>query len=318
MQTEDFAQLLGDIKHELTDRPTASFGIIGLTPVTLELVAFFRTVGATDQLIGTYVAASAASNPSAKAFPQLRLDRPDVVVIASDDSKEDLIEQAAPHLLPATKILLAGYGHFAFRDPIFEHELRETLVPSLANGYPHTLVHLYQCLQNAARRGLEGVVVEFGMFKGGTTMLLSRFVERLGRGWKVIGFDTFSGFPPPRSPLDMYAHPGCQFHDEQTVRRYLAGRNVEIIAGDIVATASRLRDEDLVVAFVDTDNFTPASAVLEIIQDRILPGGAIVFDHFTGRNRFRYTLGERLAAKRLLADRRYVSLHDTGVFFRQL
>jgi hypothetical protein len=68
---------------------------------------------------------------------------------------------------------------------------------------------------------------------------------------------------------------------------------------------------------VDTDNFTSASAVLDIIQDRVALGGAIVFDHFTGRNRFLYTLGERFAAKRLLEDYRYFNLHDTGVFIKQ-
>jgi hypothetical protein len=317
MQSEDYAQLLGDVRLELANRPESSFGIIGHTSLTFDLIAFFRSIGAMDRLLGTYAAVPLRSVIPSKIFQQLQVDRPDIVIVASDESKEDLIEQALPYLSPATKILLAGYGHFSFRDPIFEHERHEALVPSLANGYPHTLVHLYQCLQNAARRGLEGVVVEFGMFKGGTTMLLSRFVERHGKNWKVIGFDTFSGFPAPRSPLDMYAHVGCQFHDEETVRRYVAGRNIEIVSGDIVATASRLRGEDIVVAFVDTDNFTPASAVLDVIQDRVLPGGAIVFDHFTGRNRFRYTLGERLAAKRLLADHRYVNFHDTGVFFRQ-
>jgi O-methyltransferase len=72
-------------------------------------------------------------------------------------------------------------------------------VPSLANGYPNSLVHLYQCLANAARLGLSGAVAEFGMFKGGTTMFLSRVIKRLGASWPVIGFDTFGGFPPRRS-----------------------------------------------------------------------------------------------------------------------
>ena len=74
----------------------------------------------------------------------------------------------------------------------------QLLVPSLTNGYPHSLVHLYQCLVNAARLGLSGAVAEFGMFKGGTTMFLSKVIERLGASWPVIGFDTFGGFPPRR------------------------------------------------------------------------------------------------------------------------
>jgi O-methyltransferase len=317
MQAVDYEQLLDDIKKQLAERPDDSFAIIGHTPLSYDLLGFFQSIGATDRLLGVYTPMPTSGRASLKSMQELESDSPDVVVIASDESKEELLEQAIPHLRPATKILLAGYGHFVFRDPHFDSIVRETLVPSLANGYPNTLIHLYQCLQNSAKRNLDGIVAEFGMFKGGTTMLLSQFVELLGRSWKVIGFDTFSGFPPRRSALDMYDHPRCHFHDETSVRRYLAGRNVEIVSGDILATADRLRQEAIVLAFVDTDNFSSASAVLDAIQDRVLPGGAIVFDHFTGRNRFRYTLGERLAAKRLLADNRYFNLHDTGVFFRQ-
>ena len=42
-----------------------------------------------------------------------------------------------------------------------------------------------------------------------------------------------------------------------------------------------------------------------------------VFDHFTGTDRFRYTLGERMAARVLLDDPRWFCLHGTGVFYRQ-
>ena len=128
---------------------------------------------------------------------------------------------------------------------------------------------------------------------------------------------TFDGFPPKRSALDMYAHPGCVFRDEAFVRRAAEGAEVEIVSGDILQTIHRLDAEDVVLAFIDMDNYTPAIAVLDAIQDRVVVGGAIVFDHVTGRRRFRYTLGERMAGRRLLEDRRYFHLHDTGVFLRQ-
>ena len=216
-------------------------------------------------------------------------------MVAADAEKEDLLLAALPHIAGTPKVIVAGYGHLAFRDRAFEEEQAQLLVPSLANGYPHSLVHLYQCLANAVRLGLSGTVAEFGMFKGGTTMFLSRVIERLGASWPVIGFDTFGGFPPRRSPLDMYDHPGCVFTDLTAVQRYLDERNVEIVAGDITATCRRLEGEDLVLSFIDTDNYTSATAALEIAADRTVPGGAIVFDHFTGTDRFRYTLGERMA-----------------------
>lgn len=319
MQADDFAKLREDVIRELLGG-ARQLAILGLTDVAVRLLETLATVG----LLGTVQGIFAVPGGP---FPSLRVPvapmerlagtEPDLLVVASDEDKQDLLLAALPYLGGAPKVIVAGYAHFQFRDPVYLEELARLLVPSLANGYPGSLPHLYQCLVNAARLALRGVVVEFGMFKGGTTMFLSRVVERLGMDWRVIGFDTFAGFPPRRNALDMYDHPGCEFSDLLTVRRYLAGRNVEIIAGDIVHTASRLRHESLVLTFVDTDNYSSARAALEIAQAQTAVGGAIVLDHFTGVDRFRYTIGERIAALPLLDDTRYFHLHGTGVFYRQ-
>jgi hypothetical protein len=87
------------------------------------------------------------------------------------------------------------------------------------------------------------VIAEFGMFKAGTTVFLAKTIQDLGTSWPVIGFDTFNGFPPPRSPLDMYDHPGCVFTDLESVRRYRHGYDIEIVpaTSSIPATASTPR-----------------------------------------------------------------------------
>jgi O-methyltransferase len=321
MNAAAIAQITEKLKEELARRPpTTRAAIIGATPAAIDLVGFFVSMGIEHQLLGVYSNGGTATfdSPASAARPLERLaeDCPELVLIASDDDKEEFILAALPYLTAQTKIILGGFNHFRFRDANFERMIASSLVPSFANGYPNTLIHIYQCLCNAARQKLEGVVAEFGMFKGGTTMLLSRFIETLGQDWKVYGFDTFDGFPAPRSPLDMYDHPDCVFLDIDVVNQLFAGRNVEIIPGDVIQTVQSLRDKDVVLAFIDTDNYTSASHILDVIADQIVVGGAIIFDHFTGRERFLYTLGERIAAQRLLSDARYFNLHDSGVFFR--
>lgn len=260
---------------------------------------------------------SPVAHGAGSTFEALAKAEHDVLVVAADEEKEDLLLAALPFVTNAPKVIVAGYEHLGFRDPVFREELMQVLAPSLANGYPNSLIHLYQCLLNAHRLGVDGIVAEFGMYKGGTTMFLSRVIERLGRPWPVFGFDTFGGFPPRRSALDMYDHPDCVFTDLPGVERYLAGRNIRILPGDIVETAPRLAAHDVILSFIDTDNYSSAKAALEVVQDRTVVGGAIVFDHFTGVDRFRYTLGERIAGRPLLDDPRYFHLHGTGVFYRQ-
>jgi O-methyltransferase len=321
MRAEDYAKLLEDVEYGLC-RGVRSLGILGLTPITMKLLRSLTPSGLVRSVEAVYVSDGDLSIKSSlvvpvRPFEALAGMRHDALIVAADEEKEDLLLQALPHIYGAPKVIVAGYGHLAFRDHLFREEVGQLLVPSLANGYPNTLTHLYQCLVNAARLDISGVVAEFGMFKGGTTMFLSRITEKLGKDWPVIGFDTFGGFPPRRSPLDMYEHQDCVFTDLAAVKHYLDGRNVEIIVGDIVETCSRLDREELVLSFIDTDNYTSARAALEVVQDRTVVGGAIVFDHFTGVDRFRYTLGERIAGSVLLEDFRYFHLHDTGVFYRQ-
>lgn len=320
MRADDFVKLRGDLEHELFNGAHC-VGILGLTDVALRLLDGLAVSGFIDAVDGIFTLAAEELSiiPRVPVVPMERLQyaSPDVLVVASDEDKQDLLLAALPHIQGTPKVLVAGYGHLDFRDRVYDEERAQLLVPSLANGYPNSLPHLYQCLVNAARLGLRGVVAEFGIFKGGTTMFLSRVIERLDVDWPVIGFDSFAGFPPRRSPLDMYDHPDCVFTGLKAVRRYLDGRNVEIIAGDIVQTATRLEAEDVVLSFVDTDNYSSACAALAVVQERTVVGGAIVFDHFTGVDRFRYTIGERIAGLPLLDDPRYFNLHGTGMFYRQ-
>lgn len=293
--------------------PGARVAIVGWSAAAIELAGDPVFALGAASLVGHY---AFEAGGSVLLLPELASARPDIVVIAEDRGKEPLLEAVAQLVPAVTSIVIGGFGHFAFQDELYDRVRRDALIPSFANGYPNCLVHIYQCLRSAQMRGLTGVVAEFGMFKGGTTMLMSRFIEELGANWKVIGFDTFDGFPPKRSPMDMYAHPDCVFLDVDILRAMFGGRNVEIVGGDVVETCSRLLDERLVLSFVDTDNFTSASAILAVVADRTQVGGAIVFDHWTGLDRHLDTIGERMAAKTLDADPRYFNLHGTGVFLR--
>lgn len=319
MQANDFDKLLEDTEAEILEHGSR-VGILGMTSVAAALMRQLRSAGLHTAVRGVFTPKQVEGLEmmiKVRTLEDLLDEKLDALVVASDRNKESLIEAALPYINGTPKLIVAGYGHLAFHDERF-HELEtDLLVPSIANGYPNCLIHIYQCLTNAAQLGLEGSVVEFGTFKGGTTAFLGSTIRRLNVRWPVISFDTFSGFPPRRSPLDMYNHADCVFTDVEAVRSYTSRFDVELVEGDIVNTASQLKDTDVVLTFVDTDNYSSARAALDVVIDKTVLGGAIIFDHFTGVDRFRYTLGERFAAKRLVEDPRYFNLHGTGVFMRQ-
>jgi O-methyltransferase len=319
MDPKDYKQLLTDTEDAILGEGHR-IGILGLNRIALDLLRSLSAAGLTRAVIGIYVAKNPVGfdlSVPVKPLEALLEDQVDALVVASDAMKEQLLSEALPYISGAPKAIIAGYRHFDFRDERFEQLVRNLQVPSIANGYPNCLVHLYQCLTNAARLGLQGGVVEFGTYKGGTTAFLAQTVRRLGQEWPITSFDTFDGFPPRRSFLDMYDNADCVFRDVTAVRRYLDHQGVRLVEGDIVETVDQIAGQPLVLSFVDTDNYTSAMAALGVIQETTVAGGAIVFDHYTGMERFRYTLGERFAAKALEADRRYFNLHGTGVFLRQ-
>jgi O-methyltransferase len=295
--------------------------VLGATGIGVELSARVQSLAGVDALAGLFDPALPGGEGVVRPWTELRDSGAALLVIASDARKERLLRAAAEALdgdgePPA--VILAGLTHQEYRDPLFEQLERPALVPSYATGHPASRVHMFQLLQHAARHDLSGTVVELGAFKGGTTAWLARTIAALGLTHsRVIGFDSWTGFPPRRSLLDLYEHPRCVFDDLDATRAYTAPYGVELVPGDIAETVpARLASEPVLLAFVDTDNYSATRVALETIAPNVVVGGAIVFDHYWTLPEYVYTVGERIAADEVLKDAGMVAFHGTGVFMR--
>lgn len=311
-----------DTLAAVTRRSRRSIALLGHTELCHQLYAALSAAGCEPLIAGVYDPRPEQQGATVGRLTVAALhaatDQPiDLVCVCADADKEDLLGAFvgfAPD--PPPDVVLAGDGHFAFRDPLFASLTDKKLVKSTATGSPHTLIHLYQCLRTAASLGARGTIAEFGMYKGGTTVMLAKMAAALDLDSLIIGFDAFTGFPTRRSLLDMYADPVCEFTNLEEVRRYCHPYGIEIIPGDISDTYHRLDGEPLLLSFFDTDNYSPTKAALPLCIEQTVPGGSIVFDHVHSLEEFRYTLGERMAASELLIDSGFFHLHGTGVFTR--
>src|SRR5262249_40862636 len=137
MLPEDFAKLREDVEAALLDGAN-TLAILGHTPTALRLVESLDGSGLIDHICGVYTA-DPESRPILRApiYPLAELANTpvDLVAVASDDDKQELLLAALPYLKGTPKVVVAGYGHLAFRDPVYQQELAGLLVPSLANGY---------------------------------------------------------------------------------------------------------------------------------------------------------------------------------------
>ncbi len=297
----------------------AEVAVIGLGPEALEVAAALREREGSVAIFDPEI--NASSKPGVRPWSELGGIEPSLVVIARDAEKERLLRAAADVLDrqdPLPEVVLAGLRHQELSDDTFAELEAPALVPSYATGHPYTRAHLYDCLRAAAAKGSRGAIIELGAFKGGTSVWLARAAQAVGlRDCPVISFDAWEGFPPRRSLLDLYEHPRCVFSDLEAVRRYTEPYGIELVVGEIGETApDRLAEEPILLAFVDTDNYSGTRAALETIVANLVVGGAIVLDHFHTTEEYAYTVGERIAASEAIADAGLLHLRGTGVFVR--
>jgi hypothetical protein len=241
----------------------------------------------------------------------------DVLVITSDAEKEDALKAFSKFDTRFPEVLLSGTAHFRFKDPVFDEILGSCLVKSYANGYENSLIHIYQSIKYLAANNIKGNVAEFGIFKGGTIVFIAKALERFGyNDCKIYGFDIFEGFPTRKTVFDLYSNPDCEFHDFAAVEEYCSRYKIEVIKGDICETYKTIENVPLMLSFFDTDNYSPTRAALETCFQQTVKGGVLAFDHYVSEQRFLYTIGERIAAKEVLARKNVFHLHGTGIFIK--
>jgi hypothetical protein len=176
-------------------------------------------------------------------------------------------------------------------------------------------VHIYQALKHVTTMNLQGHIAEFGVCRAGTTVFIAKVLEHFGHKGKVYGFDTFAGFPKQKSALDIYRSTKDEFTDYESVKSYCTPYNIELIPGDICETYKKINNIPLAFSFFDTDNYSPTKQSLELCLEQTVQNGILAFDHYYSPN-WHKTIGERIAIKEVLKDKKLFNLHGTGIFIK--
>jgi hypothetical protein len=153
---------------------------------------------------------------------------------------------------------------------------------------------------------VNGSIIEGGVLHGGGTLAwakLSSILEPANHTRKIIGFDTFEGFPSVHekdvegsngSLLNQGALTGSTYEDVvAAVKVYDLNRplshipKVELIKGDISYTCKKYLDENphLVVSllYLDVDLYEPTKILLEQFLPRMPKGSIVAFDELNAK-----------------------------------
>lgn len=325
MDSKAFAHALLDQVLEGLEDGHRHILIWGLNEVALHLVSEAERLGLTSagdwHIVDTDHSSSTADSvvlgAEVVAATQVAELRVDMLVITADREKERRLREYAKVDERIPSVIIAGDGHFDVLDPAFAKVRSQCLVKSYATGYKWSLYHLFQAIRYIATADLDGSVVEFGMFKGGTTEFIAAAFEHFGReNIEIFGFDTFDIFPKPGSLFDLYQNPDCEFQNSPAVENHARRHNIRVIEGDIRDTYRILEDRPLLLTFFDTDNYSAVKECLPLCYNQTVPGGVLAFDHYYSTEEFVYTIGERMAAREFFKDRAAFHLHGTGIFMK--
>jgi hypothetical protein len=166
---------------------------------------------------------------------------------------------------------------------------------------------------------VNGSIVEGGVLHGGGTLAwakLSSILEPVNHTRKIIGFDTFSGFPSV-SDEDLKGGTSSHFHVggltgspkedvEKAIELYDLNRplkhipKIELVEGDACVTPQQylLDNPHLVVSilYLDVDLYEPTKALIEAFLPRMPKGSIIAFDELNAK----MFPGETLAVAELI------------------
>ena len=169
---------------------------------------------------------------------------------------------------------------------------------------------LCESVEYIADAGIEGALVECGVWRGGSMMAAALTLMRLGRADRDLYlFDTFTGMPEPgaedvASPYDGYSpHKRWQRQARlgkewagvpvEEVRKRLEGtgyppERLHLVPGMVEDTIPERAPAEIALLRLDTDWYASTRHELEQLYPRLAEGGVLIIDdygHYEGARR---------------------------------
>ena len=155
--------------------------------------------------------------------------------------------------------------------------------------------------------GIKGSVIECGVFKGSSLLLMAKLFsiyEPYGIHRKIVGFDTFTGFPSS-SDIDKKNQKDKKKYRknylgnvnlkniENSIKLFNKNRpnghitKIDLVKGDATKTIPKFMDENshtlISLLYLDFDLYEPTKIALKYFLPRMSKGSIIAFDQLNQR-----------------------------------
>jgi O-methyltransferase len=197
-----------------------------------------------------------------------------------------------------------------------EIEIIKTVSPCTMTS-PERILAVIRALEHLERVGIEGDVVECGVWKGGSSMAAALTLLRLGSTQRTLHlFDTFEGMPPPddvdRDCYEVTAAQQLDVEDQVTsviwaraqldeVQQNMSAigypaENVRFVRGRVEDTLPSEAPNRIALLRLDTDWYESTRHELAHLYPRLAPGGVLIIDDYGHWQGARRAVDEFIAA----------------------
>jgi O-methyltransferase len=153
------------------------------------------------------------------------------------------------------------------------------------------LIDLYRLVQEANKLGLPGDIVECGVWNGGSAAMMgvASAEGQYARPRVMWLFDSFQGLPCPTErdgDLERKSYfADWNIGDPEKVKQIfgklgLGLENVRIVPGWFEVTLTTVPMQTIAVLHIDADWYDSVKTVLEVLYDKVVPGGFIILDDY--------------------------------------
>jgi hypothetical protein len=183
---------------------------------------------------------------------------------------------------------------------------------------PERIVALVRAIEYLIRNGIDGDIVECGVWKGGSMMAAALTLKRLGANTRRLHlYDTFDGMPPPTdlnrdcfgnsaasqltaqdNSADVWARAQLEEVQENMRATGYPANHLHYLKGQVEKTIPAHLPESIALLRLDTDWYESTRHELEHLFPRLVPGGVLIIDDYGHWNGARQAVDEYIAAHR--------------------
>lgn len=163
---------------------------------------------------------------------------------------------------------------------------------------PERIHALMNATEYIVNQGIEGDIVECGVWKGGSMMAIIEMLILLNcKDKKVIGFDTFDKGMSAYSEWDITYNGRSAaeiltewektnvYAKKVEVERYLhsadyPSQNIQLVEGEVKDTIPTLNIPKIALLRLDTDWYESTKFEMEQLYDKLVMGGIIIIDDY--------------------------------------